>query len=214
MVDQARSDLGVLETSANSGPKVDKMLREVGVNPPAPWCAAAVSWWMHRASEETGIPAPIAGTAGSLSLRDQLQKAGRWIDVKSIGDARTTLRPGMILVWKRADSTVRGHSALLESVEDGTTLHTIEGNEGAASDGVYRMVRKTTNPLLLGAGWVDDPNAPRPNPAPTPTPNPSPNPSPAPPTNLSAASKVAAVAVGATVGVALALGIFRLQRGR
>ena len=157
MLDAARADLNVRETSPNSGPRVAEMLATVGLQPPQPWCAAAVTTWLRSAAKGLGVEPPVKGSALAQEIGRQLQRAGRWIDVAQIGDARRTLRPGMLLVWYRGPrESGLGHVGVIEEVVDGQHLKTIEGNSGALGDGVWRMSRSSSDPLLLGAGWVDD----------------------------------------------------------
>jgi len=157
VLEGATADLDVRETGYNTGPRVDQMLRNLGLSPGQPWCAAAVTTWIREAAERTGMEAPIAGSALAQEVGRQLQQAGRWFDVGELGDARETLRPGMVVVWYRGPREEgKGHIGLVERVIDEQRFETIEGNSGDLGDGVWRRQRETTNPLLLGAGWLDD----------------------------------------------------------
>lgn len=163
VVDAARADLNVRETSFNRGARVDEMLANVGLDNPRkpgdgyPWCGAATSTWIQEAARASGVTAPIAGSGLAQEIMRQLQRVGRWRDAAGLGDARLSLRPGMVLVWTRGERTSGlGHVGIVEQVEDADLVGTIEGNSGPLGDGVYRMARRLSNPALLGAGWLDD----------------------------------------------------------
>ncbi len=143
---------GVRETSPNSGPRVDEMLRAVHVEPPANWCAAAVTSWLRAAELATGLPSPIAGSAGAKALMAQLQAKSRWWPKHEL--AGRSIAPGMIVVWHRGDPGAwTGHIGVVERVHP-DHLETIEGNSGPKADRVARMKRSLGDALLLGVGWV------------------------------------------------------------
>jgi hypothetical protein len=60
----AQTQIGVRETSRNSGPEVDEYLRAVGLDPGNAWCAAFVLWAYAKAARELKIgqfPLPRTG---------------------------------------------------------------------------------------------------------------------------------------------------------
>lgn len=149
LIAAARTDLDVREAGANTGPRVDAMLRAVGVSPPANWCAAAVSSWLRAAAKASGLASPIAGSPGAKALGEQMRQAGRWVDVAGLAGH---VGPGWIVVWHRGvPGAWTGHVGIVERVE-GDVLHTIEGNSGPSGDRVARMERRIDDPLLLGGG--------------------------------------------------------------
>ena len=144
---------GVVESAANTGPVVDTYLRAVGYNPPANWCAAAVTAWMRAAYRKLGGDPPIAGGARAKAFKEQLEQLGRWIPRERLKPS--DIRPGMIAVWHRGEpGSWTGHIGVIERVE-GTTLHTIEGNSGPRGDRVASMRRELADPRLLGVGSLD-----------------------------------------------------------
>lgn len=155
LLDAARADLDVRETSPNDGPRVAEMLAVVGLKPPQPWCAAAVTTWLRAAEAATGARAPIKGSALAQEIGRQLARADRWTPVGRIPDSKS-LRPGMILVWERGPRELgRGHVGVIEQALGPRLVQTIEGNSGPLGDGVHRMQRSLDDPNLLGVGWVD-----------------------------------------------------------
>lgn len=155
LLDAARADLSVRETAPNDGPRVAEMLAVVGLKPPQPWCAAAVTTWLRVAEAATGVAAPIRGSALAQEIGRQLARADRWTPAEKIPDAQS-LRPGMILVWSRGPRELgKGHVGVIEQPLGPRLVQTVEGNSGPLGDGVYRMKRSLDDPNLLGVGWVD-----------------------------------------------------------
>lgn len=155
VLDAARRALSanVRETSANSGPIVDEYLRQVGIAPPANWCAAAVSAWMREGFKSIEREPWMHLSAQAKAFIREFEKRGRWIpkdQLKAFG----TFPPGSVPIWSRGDpSSWTGHIGVLEK-QDGNMLHTIEGNSGPKGDRVARMERKLDDPRLLGIGLV------------------------------------------------------------
>lgn len=142
----------VRETAPNDGPRIREYLRAVGVDQPAAWCAAFVTWCLRTAAGSLGVKPPIAGSAGAKALGYQLQRAGRWLSAEQLRANPSALRPGLILVWHRgAPASWTGHTGILARVEGGR-FWSIEGNAG---DRVAEMDHSIDEPALIGAGWVD-----------------------------------------------------------
>lgn len=163
----AKRDLGVRETSENSGPRVDEMLRAVGVQPPDQWCSAAVSAWIRGASRATARTAPLVGSANPNDLIKQFQAAQDgsvgWIDAAQIRENPNLLRPGMIVFWRAyVGRPAAGHVGVFERNIDATAFGSIEGNSGINSDSVARGKRFYASDKLLGAGWFADKSTPLP----------------------------------------------------
>ncbi len=143
---------GVREVAGNSGPRVNALLRAVHVAPPANWCAAAVTSWLRAAEAATGLPSPIAGSAGAKAVMAQLQAKSRWWPKHDLPGR--PIEAGMIVVWHRGDPGAwTGHIGVVENAES-DRLETIEGNSGPAGDRVARMRRLLSDPMLLGVGWL------------------------------------------------------------
>lgn len=50
---------------SNRGQRVDEMIRNCGLDPPAAWCAAAVSTWMKEGAAALGVPNRVPMSASS-----------------------------------------------------------------------------------------------------------------------------------------------------
>lgn len=153
VLEAARRSLGVHETAPNSGPEIDKWIRELGLTPPAQWCAVAVTHWMRVASLQLGVAMPVRGAAGAKALLGQFQGASRALTADQA--RREVLSSGTVLVWDRATpmgSSFAGHTAIVD-VDNGETWLTIEGN--TLENDVRRVVRRKDDPRLMGAGLVD-----------------------------------------------------------
>lgn len=61
-VDVALKEVGVTESPAGSnwGPRVSQYLRAAGINFPAPWCAAFVTWVLGRIGYVVTTPGPAS----------------------------------------------------------------------------------------------------------------------------------------------------------
>jgi len=159
MIDAARRDLGVRETSYNWGPRVEQMLRNVGVITPQEWCAAAISTWTMGAFKTLGTPVPMKGSDTPNLLVRQFQDPANapkmgWVDGDEIRTDSTTLQPGMIIFYRaRTNRGSANHVALVEQRIDDTFYGTIDGNSGPGEDMVARSKRRYDAPGILGAGY-------------------------------------------------------------
>lgn len=211
----ARADLGVRETSPNRGSRVDQMLANVGLDNASrsgdgyPWCAAATTTWIQEGSKASGVTPPIEGSAMAQEIMRQLQAAKRWTDAADLGDARFSLRPGMVLVWTRGPTgSGLGHVGVVDHVVNAGNVVTIEGNSGPTGNGVYEVTRSLSDPRLLGAGWLDEGVGEVPTPKPKPKPPRSDQPIGPPPAD---SGPWLPVAIGLTVTVA-AVALYTIQR--
>jgi hypothetical protein len=57
VIETARAEIGVTETSENWSPRIAEYLSSVNVHTPAYWCAAFVHWCFERCGVETSITA-------------------------------------------------------------------------------------------------------------------------------------------------------------
>jgi hypothetical protein len=146
--------LGVKETGTNTGPVVDAYLRAVGIEPPANWCAAAVSAWIREAYKELGYDSPFKGTAQAKGFISQFERIAKWVPKDQLHKFAGAIPPGSIVIWSRGDpASWTGHIGVFEK-QIGNELHTIEGNSGPKGDRVSRMQRKMDDPRLLGIGFL------------------------------------------------------------
>lgn len=133
----AQSQIGVLESSENSSPKVDAYNAYVGLKKVA-WCASFVSWCFGQA----GYPQPR--TAWSPSLFP----ANRMIHNPLRGMILGIYFPGL----KRI-----AHCGIVENVKN-DWVHSIEGNTNVSGsregDGVYRRLRHKRS-IYRYADWLN-----------------------------------------------------------
>jgi hypothetical protein len=126
IVDAARKETGVREGNVpNTGPKVSEYLHYVGINHPAPWCAAWVSYVFGQA----GYNAPKTAWSPDLFPAKRSLKAPR---------------SGFVLgIYFPALKRI-AHCGIVEQVKD-DLVYSIEGNTNGngsrEGDGVYRRIR-------------------------------------------------------------------------
>lgn len=132
--------------SSNRGPEVDEYLRNAGLNPVGQhysWCMAFQYWIFTQAAINIGVVNPLFKTAGVLKQWNE-RPANR----VSVHD----VQPGDIGIIRHKDG-VTGHTFIVESIQD-DGLHTIEGNtnldKSSNGIGVFRLIRKLTQPGLIG----------------------------------------------------------------
>ena len=138
IVQYALRDLGVTENPLppgmpqNSGPRVLQMLRGVGFNGPAYWCAAAVSDWYRNA----GAKSP--NSASCDVWMSWAKRNGLFSSTPAIGAA--------ILYGSSADAH---HIGIVEAI-NGNRVTTIEGNTSGGGFsrngvGVFRKSARIAN---------------------------------------------------------------------
>ena len=103
----------------NMGPDVKRYLN--GVNPPAYWCAAFVSYCFKN----SGQPMPFIYDLGARSILAQLRAKG-W-GVKPT-DAAPPLPGDLLVFWRNSPSSWEGHIGIVFGYADGI-VQTIEGNK-------------------------------------------------------------------------------------
>jgi hypothetical protein len=139
----ALKERGVLEVppGSNSGPKVDKYLSSVGLEPGYAWCAAFVYWCFGEAANKLNRSNPVVKTAGCL---DHWRKTrGYKISSKGAIDNPSLIERGSIFIMSRGGGY--GHTGIVKSVYDGY-IDTIEGNTNKSlsseGGGVFELRRK------------------------------------------------------------------------
>lgn len=147
---EALADIGQRETAGpNRSPWIDSLCDAHHVARGSSYCALAVWSWLTRAAVHEGRPLPIGGTASAKGYIAAL--GSRWRARAALG----RVEPGTILVWHRGPPGAwTGHVGLvLEDLGDGT-VRTIEANTAPPGEpeGVWKMIRRLDDPLLLGGG--------------------------------------------------------------
>lgn len=138
IVAAARKETGVREGHVpNTGEKVSVYLRYVGINYPAPWCAAWVSYVFGQA----GYSAPKTAWSPDLFPAKRSFKAAR---------------PGLVLgIYYPALKRI-AHCGIVERVS-GDWCFSIEGNTNVngsrEGDGVYRR-RRHKRSIYSYADWI------------------------------------------------------------
>ncbi len=130
----AVTQVGVRETSRNSGPEVDAYLSSVGQPPGRPWCAAFVHWCFDVGAASVNLGNPCPHTAGALRL---------WA-LSPAKAQHEEPEPGDVFVIDHGHGL--GHVGFVLAVGPTGHLDTIEGNtapNGAREgDGVYQRTRQ------------------------------------------------------------------------
>ncbi len=131
--------LDVKEVRNNSSPEIDKYLASVGINEPAPWCAAFVSYNLN----EVGVRNPNSAWSPDFARRTDIiwySKSKSKPDVKCCD----------VVTFYYSQLGRVGHVGFLIKQDKAGYFITIEGNTNAAGsrngDGVYmkkRRVEKT-----------------------------------------------------------------------
>lgn len=127
IIDVAKSQLGVREqpVGSNDGPQIKEYLESVGINFPAPWCAAFVVW-CHLQADINSMPK----TGGVLELWN-----------KSPANRVNPPQPGDVMILDYGHG--QGHTGIIVEV-NGDTLTTIEGNtnDDGSREG-YEVAQRT-----------------------------------------------------------------------
>jgi hypothetical protein len=134
LIQSIEGQLNVREVTPNKGPMVDRYLQSVGVNIPAPWCAAFVSYNLQRFD----IPNPRSAWSPDYARpRDAIYLSKKFSWNPLPGDVVTYYYPNL----KRV-----GHVGFYCRKDLSGYLITIEGNtNGGGSregDGVYKKKRE------------------------------------------------------------------------
>jgi len=127
---------------SNWGHPVQDYLASVNLHQPASWCMAFQYWCFDHAAGQLGQPNPLFKTAGVLAAW-----RNRKVNQVKVG---SVVFPGDVFIMDLGNGL--GHTGIIESVDPGGTLYTIEGNtndtgsrEGIA---VERKVRHNAKPII------------------------------------------------------------------
>lgn len=147
------------EGGENKGPVVLHVLRNAGINTPAPWCAAAVQDWTDSAAMACGVKNPLDDVEREALVADYEVWARKHNRILSLP---TQSFPGCLVLFRGFSGQPRwDHIGLvLTPPKDdgpGALFETIEGNTNEAGsregDGVYRRTRKVS-PNVLFVAWA------------------------------------------------------------
>ena len=109
---------------SNNSPEIKQMLSNVGINSPAAWCAAFVSWIFDKTYD--GNP-PFKKSASVISMWKNAPASAK-IDIDQARQKPELIQPGMIFIKSRGGaSSGKGHTGIVLGYES-DRLKTIEGN--------------------------------------------------------------------------------------
>jgi hypothetical protein len=140
----AMSQIGQQEhpQGSNWGHPVQDYLASVGIGFPASWCMAFVYWSFSRGAGEMGVNNPLIRTGGVLNA---------WHMASGFNKVYRDFQPGDIFIQDHGGGL--GHTGIVEFVDGGQDLHTVEGNtnDTGSREGfeVCRKIRKVSK--VIGA---------------------------------------------------------------
>ena len=123
---------------SNWGHPVQDYLASVGIDFAASWCMAFQYWSFEQAATKLGIPNPLIKTGGVLHA---------WQNADSVNKIEDDPQAGDIFIMDLGKGT--GHTGLVESVENGHILSTIEGNTNLTGAREGTTVEKKTRYNML-----------------------------------------------------------------
>lgn len=133
-VECAERSIGVREETSNWGKWVQVYLKFVGLNEPAAWCVAFVSYKVHQAAKELGVkcvfPRFIAAGRSSTALYEWGKKYGRIVKDPSVGD--------IFLKRSKDGGDKFVHVGFVKELETYSRFTTVEGNtnDEGGSEGI------------------------------------------------------------------------------
>jgi len=148
------SQVGVEENPSNWGPEVKKYLNAAGVNTPAPWCAALLTWALLEAGADRK---KLPENAASTFYWYQWAKENKFLATRWSGAKR-----GVFGIWNGRDG--RGHIFAVTKIIGPFKVETIEGNTNSAGsrEGRFVMRRSRTWATLMAYlrfGWIEIPDS-------------------------------------------------------
>lgn len=146
----AAGEVGVREVGVNRGRRVEEYLRAAHLAPGNPWCAAFVTWCIHRAAESVGAKTSFPRTGYCPTI-------ATWARKHKVLHA--TPQPGdLFLRWGQAKGVWRfKHTGFVESVGGGG-YRTIEGNTSPSGSREGDRVLRLRRPLRAVdrfVRWID-----------------------------------------------------------
>jgi hypothetical protein len=153
VIEVAQQEIGSMEVppGSNWGPKVQGYLNSVGLNFPAPWCAAFLYWCFDKAAQSAGKANPLFKTGSVLTHWNKT--TAKKITTSEAVNNPALVKPGQIFIMSFGGGA--GHTGLVESVSGGF-INVIEGNtnEGGSREGigVFRRTRKIAS---INKGFIE-----------------------------------------------------------
>lgn len=162
----ASSQVGQMEVpiGSNRGPMVDEYLLATGINPTKgradqrAWCMAFLFWCFRNASRNLSVPNPMPQTAGCI---DHWNRAKNVTGAIRVAATKAYAEPSLIksgLIFILDFGGGLGHTGIVESLQPGGRLLTIEGNtniDGSRTGvGVFRLDRRKLSDTTL-KGFID-----------------------------------------------------------
>lgn len=149
----ANSKVKEIPAGSNNSPEIKQMLSNVGIDSPAAWCAAFVSWIFDITFDKNP---PFKKSASVLSLWRNAPESMK-IDISAARNKPELIMPGMIFIKSRGGAkSGKGHTGIVLGYEDGQ-IKTIEGNTNDELSGEGHRVglniekgRKLSDSELLG----------------------------------------------------------------
>jgi hypothetical protein len=143
------SQVGVEENPSNWGPEVKKYLSAAGLNAPAPWCAALLTWALLEAGADRK---KLPEKAASTYYWYQWAKENKFLVTRWAGAKRAVFG-----IWNARSG--QGHIFVVTKVLSRFRVATIEGNTNKAGsrEGRFVMRRERTWGTLLAYlrfGWI------------------------------------------------------------
>lgn len=138
-LDDAKANIGATEEGENNwGPYVKQYLADVGIDAPAPWCAAFVHYRLKQAMVETKTEVDdIPHTGYVPDWVNWAKNEGLWIPVYPSPECL----PGDLVCYYFEAKGECHHIGFL-TVVNGPLIQTVEGNTrspgGSTFDGVWR----------------------------------------------------------------------------
>jgi hypothetical protein len=135
----ARNQVGVLEKSnRNDGKRITEYLRSVGINSPAPYCAAGVYYCFCEAKDEVGGSIPIVRSGVASKIYNEAKTGKR---------SRYSPKRHDLIVWKRNKSW-QGHIERIVEVGRRGWVTTVAFNVRKGNkEGVFYKRRNVFHPL-------------------------------------------------------------------
>jgi len=151
----------IREEKANDGRDVKHILRNAGINTPAPWCAAWVQDVTDSAAKSLGVVNPL----DAVQLEALVQSYANWAAqdaAKRIVSFPSRAIPGDLVLFKFGTSGRYDHIGIVKRAPrddaGGAAFYAMEGNTNAAGsregDGVYEKIRSVVPGKTLFLRWA------------------------------------------------------------